>query len=217
MYGVVTNSRLGRLSPEDRRTNIVDVTQKVFFRDGYGGTSMSGIAAELGGSKATLYKYFDTKDALFEAVMLRCCKDLFVDFNASLNSFRSVREYLINAGTKLLMGMLEPTALDISRLVLSEGVRHPEIARIYTASALDPSNEAVARGLAHFEAIGQITCPNTIVAAKQFIGMVRADIHLRAICGFDDRPSAAEIHAHIVDATSFFIAGIKSSGADDAA
>lgn len=217
MYGVVTNSRLGRLSPEDRRANIVDVTRKVFFRDGYGGTSMSGIAAELGGSKATLYKYFDTKDALFEAVMLRCCKDLFVDFNANLNSFRNVREYLIDAGTKLLLGMLEPTALDISRLVLSEGVRHPEIARIYTASALDPSNEAVARGLTHFEAIGQINCPNTIVAAKQFIGMVRADIHLRAICGLDDRPSAAVVHAHIDATTSIFIAGIISRGTNSAA
>lgn len=217
MYGVVTNSRLGRLSPEDRRTNIVDVTRKVFFRDGYGGTSMSGIAAELGGSKATLYKYFDTKASLFEAVMLRCCKDLFVDFNANLNEFQGVRDYLIEAGTKLLMGMLEPTALDISRLVLGEGIRHPEIARIYIRSALEPSNEAVARGLTHFDAIGQITCPDTIVAAKQFIGMVRADIHLRAICGLDDRPSAAEIHAHVDAATSIFIAGIKSRGTNSAA
>jgi putative transposase len=44
---------------------------QLYARDGYGQTSMSSIAAALGGSKATLYKYFPSREALFETAMVR--------------------------------------------------------------------------------------------------------------------------------------------------
>ncbi|WP_158638043.1 TetR/AcrR family transcriptional regulator [Sphingomonas ginsenosidivorax] len=208
---------MSRSTPDDRRTTIVEVARQVFSRDGYGGSSMSGIAADLGGSKGTLYKYFDTKGALFEAVMLQCCKDMFVDFNGDLTRYKDVREYLIDAGTRMLPAMLESSALDISRLVLSEGVRHPQIARIYAEKALDPADEAVALGLAHFHSIGQIECPDALSSAKQFMGLLRADIHLRAVCGLDTRPGDGELLAHIIGVTSLFIAGNTSNSADSSA
>lgn len=178
---------------------------------------MSGIASQIGGSKGTLYKHFETKGALFEAVMLQCCKGLFVDFNAELTKYGDVRDYLVEAGTSLLSVMLEPRALDISRWVLSEGVRHPQIARIYTEKALDPSEQAVAEGLAYFHSIGQITCADALTSAKQFMGLLRADFHLRAVCGLDPHPSDGELLEHIVDVASIFIAGNTSSSVDSAA
>lgn len=41
----------------------------LFARLGYAGVTMRGIAKELGVSTGTLYHYFDTKDAIFEAMV----------------------------------------------------------------------------------------------------------------------------------------------------
>jgi AcrR family transcriptional regulator len=53
----------------------LDVAQEIFLEDGYSTTSMSTIARSLGGSKATLYNYFDCKEALFEAFVHRYCAE----------------------------------------------------------------------------------------------------------------------------------------------
>src|SRR6266550_287247 len=58
------------LSRKDRkRAEIVAIAQNLFFREGYAGTSMSQLAAALGGSKTTLYNYFQAKEDLLLAVV----------------------------------------------------------------------------------------------------------------------------------------------------
>ena len=54
---------------DQRRRLIVETARAAFFRNGYGGTTMSSIAADLGGSKATLWSYFRNKQDLFTAVI----------------------------------------------------------------------------------------------------------------------------------------------------
>lgn len=56
---------------EQRRNDILDVAEILFFSKGYDNVSMSGIAKEVGLGKATLYIYFDNKEELFFAVVLR--------------------------------------------------------------------------------------------------------------------------------------------------
>ncbi|MFY0108264.1 TetR/AcrR family transcriptional regulator, partial [Acinetobacter baumannii] len=54
---------------QDRRQAILDAARTSFFEQGYDGTSMSGLLATLGGSKATLWSYFRSKEELFAAVL----------------------------------------------------------------------------------------------------------------------------------------------------
>ena len=61
---------------EQRRNDILDVAENLFFSKGYDNVSMSGIAKEAGLGKATLYIYFDNKEELFFAVVLRGVKIL---------------------------------------------------------------------------------------------------------------------------------------------
>ena len=55
----------------DRQEMILQVAQRYFLDHGYAGTTMSGIAATLGGSKGTLWNHFPSKEALFAAVLDR--------------------------------------------------------------------------------------------------------------------------------------------------
>jgi AcrR family transcriptional regulator len=56
-----------------RREAILDAAQACFLAEGYAATSMSTIAARLGGSKGTLYSYVKNKEDLFAAVVQRAC------------------------------------------------------------------------------------------------------------------------------------------------
>ncbi len=52
-------------------TQIVDAARKYFLRFGYSRVSTEEIARSIGRSKKTLYKHFETKEALLHAVLAR--------------------------------------------------------------------------------------------------------------------------------------------------
>ena len=56
---------------KQKREEIISTAERLFFSEGYDDVSMNDIAKDVGMSKATLYLYFDNKDSLFFAVVLR--------------------------------------------------------------------------------------------------------------------------------------------------
>ncbi|MDO5835090.1 MAG: TetR/AcrR family transcriptional regulator [Methanobacterium sp.] len=56
---------------EQRRNDILIAAEKLFLSRGYDDVSMNDIAQEVELSKATLYLYFDNKEELFFAIVLR--------------------------------------------------------------------------------------------------------------------------------------------------
>ncbi|MGW0176817.1 TetR/AcrR family transcriptional regulator [Rhodococcus sp. NPDC003322] len=69
----VPNTTKGRQT----RTRLLDAARAVFARDGYVGTTMSGVATEAGMSLGGLYRYFKDKDDLFSALIADTHDDLF--------------------------------------------------------------------------------------------------------------------------------------------
>jgi AcrR family transcriptional regulator len=60
-----------RLSPDEIRTNIMDVAEEHFRRIGYAKTAVADIASALGMSPANVYRFFPSKSAINEAICLR--------------------------------------------------------------------------------------------------------------------------------------------------
>jgi len=58
-----------RAIPSDRFADLVEAATRVFIRAGYRRTQMSDVAAEAGVAKGTLYLYFESKEALFDAAL----------------------------------------------------------------------------------------------------------------------------------------------------
>ena len=58
-----------RARTEEKKREIMRIAAELFEQLGYEGTSMSAIAARVGGSKATLYGYFASKEELLRAVL----------------------------------------------------------------------------------------------------------------------------------------------------
>jgi len=66
--------RKKEMKRKQKREDIITAAEKLFFSNGYDDVSMNDIANDVGMSKATLYLYFDNKDSLFFAVVLRGIK-----------------------------------------------------------------------------------------------------------------------------------------------
>ena len=206
---MVTKGRLARSSPDERRDHIIAVAAEAFADEGYGATSMSTIAARLGGSKATLYKYFPSKELLFEAVMQQRCQRVL----APLRDLRSsddddFESLLAGFGSRFLTRIYEAGALDVHRLIQSEGGRFPELAEVFFRAGPDNVVEELRATLDRFAASGLIECDDLYLAAGQFLGMVRGDRHLRFTAGLLPAPDQAEIDRHAAHAARIFARGL---------
>lgn len=206
---MVTSCRLARTSPDSRRDSIIAVAAEVFAQEGYGATSMSTIAGQLGGSKATLYKYFPSKEVLFEAVMQQRCERVL----APLRDLRSsgsddLESLLAEFGARFLSKIYEPDAHDVHRLVQSESGRFPELAEVFFRAGPNAVVEELRAALDHFAADGRIVCNDLSLAAGQFLGMLRGDRHLRFSAGLLPAPDMAEIEYHARNAARIFVRGL---------
>ena len=204
----LARGRLGRQSPDERRENILAVAAEAFALEGYGIISMSTIAARLGGSKATLYKYFTSKEELFQAVMLRKSQAVICPLEELADRSTDPETLLRAFGMIFLTRLCQPDALDIHRTVHGEGQRFPEVARTFFAYGPDAAYALLTPALERFHHEGQIDCPDPRLAAEQFFAMVRGDIHLRVSSGLVPPPSEAEIARQVNHAVGIFVRGI---------
>src|ERR1700743_3190725 len=88
-----------------KRRAILHVASEVFLAQGYAATSMSEIAAKVGGSKGPLSNYFRSKEELFSAFITETCQGpalAIFDHMPAPGAGRSLRENLIEMGVGFL-------------------------------------------------------------------------------------------------------------------
>ena len=127
---------------EDRPQEITEAAFEVFAEKGYARARVAEVAARAGVSKGLLYLYFETKQALFKAVIrsvvIRRIDALLVAVeNTELSSEAFMRGPLSDF-MKTVPG--SPVAVVI-RLLIAEGQRHPDLVDYYW-------DNVVAKGLA---------------------------------------------------------------------
>ncbi|MFD2782966.1 TetR/AcrR family transcriptional regulator [Novosphingobium pokkalii] len=189
-----SNCRLKRCSPDERRENILAVATEVFTQTGYGATSMSAIAAELGGSKATLYKYFPSKEQLFEAVLMRGCGAVLAALEQLAEADSDDPEAILaDFGTRFLTGLCGQRSLDVYRMVHAAGLQFPEAADMFFRCGPDRAGAMLAIVLDRLARQRGVPLRDPRLAADQFLGMVRGKLHMRVAIGVMAPPDAETI------------------------
>jgi AcrR family transcriptional regulator len=194
---------------EDRRDAILDVAYECFVAEGYGATSMSTIAAELGGSKGTLYNYFKSKDELFGALVRRSCSRLREQIE-SHSGEGDVRQQLAMMAEDLINHLLSPEALAIHRLVVSEGERFPELARLFYEAGPKAGIARTSEVLKGLMARGALRVGDPLVAAQQFKDLALSGLHTLRLWGVIEDPSPAERTRRAEIAADTFLRGYGS-------
>nr|WP_277350539.1 TetR/AcrR family transcriptional regulator [Novosphingobium olei] len=194
---MVTKTRLPRSAPDARRDDIVRKASDLFLEEGFAATSMSTIARAVGGSKATLYKYFPTKEALFEAVMENCSQIVLGPICNSSIPRESPRAFLTAVGERLMQGIYTAEAIALNRVVVGDSGRSPEIGRVFFAAGSNRLKTEVVRQLEEFSKAGVLKLQNTLTSAEDFLSLLSGDLHLRIVAGVRKAPDQPEIRAHV--------------------
>ncbi len=128
-------SQMGKreLNKARKRAAIIVIATRSFLERGYAATTMSAIAEELGGSKATLWAHFCSKQELLAAVIDQQVETFSRDIDVVLTVKSFSLPALRRVCARYLECLLSDSAIRLFRFVVAEGARFPEIAEMFQA------------------------------------------------------------------------------------
>lgn len=107
-----------------KRQAILDTAYRLFRTRGFERTSISEITAEVGGSKATVYGHFPSKEELFVECMLAAAKNYASGTQGHLGvSGADPAVVLVGFGRGFLGFICSPEQLEVRRLMITEAAR----------------------------------------------------------------------------------------------
>ena len=185
-----------RASPE-RMQHIVAVARGLFMAHGFSATSMAAIAEAASIGKATLYANFTRKEDLFGAVVAAegaMRGDALLDDESSL----PLRETLSHVAHGFVAVLLSPTNVAMYRIIAAEAERFPELGRIFYEEGPARILAQLGRYLKRAMNDGLLREGPQMLVAAQFVGLIRADLQMRAMLGVDD-PANPKGRKKVVD------------------
>ncbi len=188
----------------ERRAAIIEVAAQLFVEKGYGATSMSAVADALGGSKATLWKHFASKEELFAAFIEGRISLFREEVSQTLASTGNVRADLSKAVLHLLRRILSEPSLVLYRLVIGEGGRFPEIGRIFYERGPKANQDAFAMFIQARMSEGELRKGDAQEAAGMVIALCSGGLHQRALWQ-DSKPTKKEIEAEAEAVVDHFL------------
>jgi AcrR family transcriptional regulator len=109
---------------DSKRQAILENAYRLFRAQGFDGTSMADITSQVGGSKATLYSHFPSKEELFVECMMAALEDYMSDTLKHLDASRSDPEAALrNFGKSVLNFICSPEQVEVRRLMIAEAAR----------------------------------------------------------------------------------------------
>ncbi len=189
--------RAGRppaLTGPERRDRILAAAEAVFFDKGYAAASMDDVAQACGMSKKTLYRFFATKQALFNDLVAATIDSLplhAVEADGRAEPEALLRELL----TGLAALLLQPRQLALLRLVVAEARHAPELADGLRDIGMARAEAIVCDLLTRLARRGPSPWPADLETSRILIGATVGDVALKLLIGIAPAPTLAEIEA----------------------
>lgn len=109
---------------DTKRQAILENAYRLFRARGFDGTSMADITSQVGGSKATLYSHFPSKEELFVECMMAALENYMSGTLKHLDASRSNPEAVLrDFGTSVLNFICSPEQVEVRRLMIAEAAR----------------------------------------------------------------------------------------------
>ena len=139
-----------------RPPEILDAALAVFAQKGFAATRLDDVAAKAGITKGTIYLYFDSKQALFEALARQSVGAQIEQIKAQLAAFPGSTPELLRLVLST-MGHFITTSdrVVLPRLVLAEAANFPKLAEFWRREVIDQGiglmSGIIQRGIARGE------------------------------------------------------------------
>lgn len=119
--------------PDDRPDEILAAALRVFGEQGFSRARLEDVAHEAGVSKGTLYRYFDSKETLFRAMVRKYIVSRLTAFQATLDtSEASATEQMRTFIAAMWQTLVDDQMVELTQLIHRELAQFPELARFYS-------------------------------------------------------------------------------------
>ncbi|TPM38671.1 TetR/AcrR family transcriptional regulator [Mesorhizobium sp. B2-3-4] len=181
---------------EAKRLSIVDAAAAVFCREGFAGANIDLIAAEAGVSRQTVYNHHRDKERLFIAVVRdlteRCNAGIFATIATFPDQPGDIGADLIGFAVRLNQNCIcNRDGKFLRKLIQTEGERYPELFAEWREQGPGRTWPAIAARFARLAYGGHLVIDDPDVAARQFLGLVNAELQTTFMLG--GTPSEDEV------------------------
>ena len=165
-----------RIKTDEKRKLIVDTAYQLFRANGFEKTSMSEITAQVGGSKATLYNYFSSKEELFVECMFGIAENYLGGIFSHLqHPAEDIRTALQGFGENVTRLICSPEIVAAQRLMIAEAGR-AGIGKLFYEK-INSLQEQTAEFIGNAMNAGKLRRGDPRLAAVQLKALMEAEIH----------------------------------------
>jgi AcrR family transcriptional regulator len=192
-----------RVKTDAKRREIVATAWEVFRAKGFDGASMSDVAEKFGGSKATLYRYYSSKEELFAAALEQMIGESGSRVFAGLWDEGELRVRLLEFARIYMANRLRPDMIAIERALIAEGERS-ELGERLRKQFIEPYWRRLTAVFNHEMRAARMRKGDPLVATWQFRGMIEADLVERRLHG-DTKITDQAVERAVVEGVEAFL------------
>lgn len=190
-----------------KRRAILDAARKTFLTHGYSGARMDTIAEAAPVSKPTLYTHFESKQALFAAVIADQCDDLLRTLDQAQDHTQDPVAALTDIARAFVDVLYSPEAIGLYRLLMSAQQQCPELGELAYHSSAAPVQNLLSAYLGELAAQGFLQIEDVELSSRLLLGMLKGDHHFRCLLGLQTGLAPAEKKQLIDAAVGLFLKG----------
>lgn len=191
---------------DEKARQILDGARRVFLADGFDSASMNEIARVAGVSKGTLYVYFESKQALFAALIRDERRQQAEQLTPLDEGWPDVAATLRAYGVALMKRMTHADVVAQVRIVIAVAPKFPEIGRAFYESGPMHGRDRLAAFLDRQMRAGRLRTSDPLTAATQFLQLCQGDRYKELMFCVADSVSAADIEDMASTAVAAFMA-----------
>jgi AcrR family transcriptional regulator len=192
---------------EARRSALLEAAREVFLEQGYEGTSIEEIVRRVGGSKASLYSYFGSKEGLFWEVAYELTDEFVNQLAVPTQANPDLEQTLHALGMRFLRGFLDPAGCRLLRTLIAESQRFPELALQYFERGPQRVRRTLGDYLRLQREAGRLDCADPDMAASQFLELVKGPPHARMMLSVPPFSPDFDPEQHVAGAVRLFLYG----------
>jgi AcrR family transcriptional regulator len=192
-----------RRKTDERRLAILGAAHQAFAEAGFRGTTIEDIARRFGGSKATIYSYFRSKEDLFVAVTEAFISGAILEAFSLLDpSEEDIAGNLAVFGRAYLRAVLRSDVLALRSMVAIEG-QASSLAATFHASGPARAESDLERFFDAHRQAGRIDVDR--LGARRLLALIEAEFLEARLFGVIDLPNDAQIAASVALSIEAFL------------
>ena len=201
---MIKNAEICRLNR--RRRAIVDAALALFVDQGFERTTLGDIVERAGGSLATVYKLFGSKDGLLEEVVFAKASSGEALIANAVGQGGPPDVVLHRIATGLHAHFLDPELVALVRIVIARSICDPGFASLFFERTATRTRDLLDQIFASWKASGVPMNGDPALLAEMFLGLFVSDLHAEAIShGIAVSHSAERLRTRV----DFFIVGAR--------